>query len=334
SHHPFLIGSSAVRVAAKHRAPLVYTQHTMFEQYTHYVPVDLPRMASFVVNLCTGYANMAEQVIAPSESVAGILRQRGVITPVETIATGIFLSQFERGDGDGVRTSANIPRKAFVVGHVGRLAPEKNLECLSQSVARFLQDEPGAHFLVAGYGPSEDKMREFFSQHGLRDRVHFVGKRRDQALVDTYHAMDVFAFSSKSETQGLVLMEAMAAGVPAVAVDAPGVRDVVRDRANGYLLQDERVDNFARALKELCHLSSQAKEDLVAEARRTAAHYSMDLCASRIESVYHKLLHGHRAGAPRDKSVWEKSIEEIGAEWEVLANLTSAVEHALYKGEK
>jgi 1,2-diacylglycerol 3-alpha-glucosyltransferase len=334
SHHPFLIGSTAVRVAAKHRAPLVYTQHTMFEQYTHYVPVDVPRMASFVVNLCTGYANMAEQVIAPSESVARILRQRGVIKPIETIATGVFLSQFEHGNGDAVRASASIPREAFVVGHVGRLAPEKNLEFLSQAVARFLLDEPGAHFLIVGYGPSEEKMRRFFKQHGLGNRVHFLGKRRDQALIDAYHAMNVFAFSSKSETQGLVLMEAMAAGVPAVALDASGVRDVVRDRANGYMLRDERADSFARALKEVCDLSSQAKEDFIAEARHTAAYYSMEQCASRIESVYHRLIESHTADAQRDESVWENSMEQIKAEWEVLANLTSAVGHALYESKR
>jgi hypothetical protein len=100
------------------------------------------------------------------------------------------------------------------------------------------------------------------------------------------------------------------------------------------MLRDERADSFARALKEVCDLSSQAKEDFIAEARHTAAYYSMEQCASRIESVYHRLIESHTADAQRDESVWENSMEQIKAEWEVLANLTSAVGHALYESKR
>jgi len=328
SHHPFLIGSTAVRVATKQRVPLVYTQHTMFEQYTHYVPIDVPRMKQFVVSLCTGYANMAEQVIAPSNSIADILKKRGVKRPIETIPTGVFVKEFEQGDGDAVRASEHIPQQAFVVGHVGRLAPEKNLDFLSEAVALFLQDEPEAHFLIVGYGPSEKKMRDFFARQ-RQDRVHFLGKQYGQNLINAYHAMDVFAFSSKSETQGLVLTEAMAAGVPAVALDASGVRDVVQDKKNGYLLYDEQVDSFAKALKEMCHLSSQARESFIEEAKKTAENFSMHNCASKINTIYERLIKNHVPETHRDESVWSKSIEQVKTEWELLSNLTSAVGNAL-----
>jgi len=329
SHHPFLMGSTAVRVATKHKAPLVYTQHTMFEQYTHYVPMDLPRMKKFVVSLCTGYANMAEQVIAPSESVADILEERGVKTPIVIVPTGIFIDKFEQGNGQSVRSSENIPDEAFVVGHVGRLAPEKNLEFLSEAVAVFLRDEPEAHFLVVGYGPSEKKMRDLFARHHLQNQVHFLGKQDGRNLIDAYHAMDVFAFSSKSETQGLVLTEAMAAGVPAVALDASGVRDVVRNRKNGYLLHDEQVDKFANALMEICHCSDQARDNFIEEAKRTAENNSMYNCASKITDVYQRVIKNHQIDAQRDESLWKKSIEQVKTEWELLQNLTSAVGNAL-----
>jgi glycosyltransferase involved in cell wall biosynthesis len=329
SHHPFLMGSTAVRVATKHKAPLVYTQHTMFEQYTHYVPVNLPRMKKFVVSLCTGYANMADQVIAPSESVADILRERGVDTFIETIPTGIFIDEFKKGNGQSIRSSENIPDEAFVVGHVGRLAPEKNLEFLSEAVAVFLRDEPEAHFLVVGYGPSEKKMRDLFTRRHLQNQVHFLGKQDGPNLIDAYHAMDVFAFSSKSETQGLVLTEAMAAGVPAVALDASGVCDVVRNRKNGCLLHDEQVGKFANALKQMCHSSDQARQNFMEEAKRTAENNSMYNCASKITEVYQNVIKNHKVDKKRDESMWEKSIEQVNAEWELLQNLTSAVGNAL-----
>jgi len=333
SHHPFLMGSTAVRVATKHEAPLVYTQHTMFEQYTHYVPVNLPRMKQFAVSLCTGYANMSDQVIAPSESVADILRKRGVKTPTETIPTGIFIDEFVKGDGQSVRSSENIPDEAFVVGHVGRLAPEKNLEFLSEAVALFLRDEPEAHFLVVGYGPSEKKMRDFFARHHLQNQVHFLGKQNGQNLIDAYHAMDVFAFSSKSETQGLVLTEAMTAGAPAVALDASGVRDVVRNRKNGLILPDERVDQFANALMEMCHCSDRARQNFIKEAKRTAENYSMYNCASKITEVYQRLIKNNEIDTQRDEFLWKKSIEQVKTEWELLQNLTSAVGNALSEGK-
>lgn len=333
SHHPFLMGSTAVRVATKHEVPLVYTQHTMFEQYTHYVPVHLPRMKQFVVSLCTGYANMADQVVAPSESVVQILRERGVKTPIETVPTGVFIDQFQRGDGQVVRISENIPSHAFIVGHVGRLAPEKNLDFLSEAVALFLRNEPEAHFLVAGYGSSEKKMHDFFIRHGLQNQVHFLGKQHGQSLINAYHAMDVFAFSSKSETQGLVLIEAMASGVPVVALDASGVRDVVQNRTNGCLLSDEQVDTFANVLSQMCHLSDQVRQNFIKEAKQTAENYSMHNCALKINVLYQKMLKSHVPGAHRDESVWRKSIEQIKIEWELLSNLTSAVGNALHESK-
>jgi glycosyltransferase involved in cell wall biosynthesis len=330
SHHPFLVGSTAVRAATKHKAPLVYTQHTMFEQYTHYVPLDLPKMKQFVISLCTGYANLAEQVIAPSESIARILRERGVRKPIATIPTGVFIDEFEHGDGQAVRACENIPAEAFVVGHIGRLAPEKNLEFLSQAVAQFLEDERQAHFLVVGYGPSEKRMKNFFAKRRLQHRVHFLGKRRGQSLVDAYHASDVFAFSSKSETQGLVLIEAMAAGVPAVALGASGVRDVLEDGKNGYMLPEEEVDSFVEALKKMCRLGQEEKRNFVVKAKRTAESLSMHNCASKIVRIYRRLVKDFADDVvDRDESVWQSSIDQIKAEWEILSNLTSAVGDAL-----
>ena len=103
SHHPFLMGDTALRIAAARDLPLVFTHHTMYEQYTHYVPVKSPLLSRFVIDLTTGYANLCNAVIAPSESVAEILRSRGVTAPIDVIPTGVDIARFEAGDGQSVR---------------------------------------------------------------------------------------------------------------------------------------------------------------------------------------------------------------------------------------
>jgi 1,2-diacylglycerol 3-alpha-glucosyltransferase len=331
SHHPFLVGSTAARISTKYNVPLVYTQHTMYEEYTHYVPVGLHKMKKFVIGLSTGYANMSEHVIAPSASIAKVLVRRGVKIPIDIIPTGVYTDKFEHGNGRSVRLSHNIPEDAFVIGHVGRLAPEKNLEFLSKAVASFLRNVPEVHFMVVGYGSSEEHMKDFFAQEQLQEQVHFLGKLEGQDLVDAYCAMDIFAFSSKSETQGLVLVEAMSAGVPVVALDAPGVREVMKDGINGYLLKQENYESFSRALNKLHRLSKGARQEFIIEAKKTAQDFSVQKCVSKLISLYNKLPAKKRILDNADASLWHQSIERIKTEWELFHNFTAAIEDALQK---
>lgn len=253
SHHPFLLGSTAMRLARRRRVPLVFTHHTFFERYTHYVRSDSPALKRFVVNLSTNYANLSAMVFAPSQGVAEILRERDVSTPIEVVPTGILLSQYDEGDGEGFRRALGIPAKAQVVGTVGRLAEEKNLDFLAQSIGEFLRAAPTAYGLIVGQGASRETMETIFCRQGVFDRVRFAGALQAALLVSAYKAMDVFAFSSQSETQGLVLAEAMAAGVPVVALDGTGVRDVIRDGVNGRLLSEAGTSEFCASLLELVH---------------------------------------------------------------------------------
>src|SRR6056297_394470 len=194
SQHPFLLGSTAVRLARHRKLPLVFTHHTLYEQYTHYVPGDSPALKRFTIELATRYANLCDQVFAPSESIRDIIRERGVEKPIEVVPTGVQPERFARGDRTFFRAAHDIPDDAFVVGHLGRLAPEKNLEFLARAVLRFLADHRDAMFLVVGAGPSENAIRKLFSEAGLADRLRIAGVLEKQALANALHAMDVFAF--------------------------------------------------------------------------------------------------------------------------------------------
>lgn len=325
SHHPFMLGATALRIASQYDLPIVFTHHTMYERYTHYVPLDSPAMKRFVVRLTTGYANLCDAVIAPSESISRIIRERGVETPIHSIATGIDLERFKTRGGRGFRSAMQIPRDAFLIGHVGRLAPEKNLEFLARAVATYMKKSPEAHFLVVGQGPSRQDVIRVFGEAGLGDRLHFAGVLSDPLLPSAYASFDVFAFASESETQGMVLAEAMAARVPVVALDAPGAREVVEDRQNGRLLMKPDVDKFAEALRWLEKRNPGAVRKLRNEARQTAREFSIEVCAGRTLEVYDDLLKAHRQTKALDDSLWDTALKMISTEWELI---TSRIEAA------
>jgi 1,2-diacylglycerol 3-alpha-glucosyltransferase len=332
SQHPFLLGMTAVRIARRRNLPLVFTHHTLYERYTHYVPGDSPALKRFTIELATRYANLADQVFAPSESIRDLLLQRGVVTPIAVVPTGVRLEQFAQGDGCAFRRKMGIPEEAFVVGHLGRLAPEKNLEFLARAVADFVGSHRHAHFLVVGSGPSETAMRAIFLEAGLGMRLHIAGILQQQALADALHAMDVFAFASTSETQGMVLTEAMAAALPIVALDAPGAREVVRDRRNGRLLTDTTPAAFSAALHWVADLPAESLRDLKHAARDTAGAFTMPRSADLALACFAALKPRTAARSGADVSAWEEVMAAIKTEWDILKSLAVAGDAALGAG--
>lgn len=324
SHHPYLIGDTALRVATKFQVPLVFTHHTFYERYTHYVPGDSPALKRFTVALSTGYANLADYVFAPSESVAGELQKRGVVRPVAVIPTGIDYGRFMNGNGLSCRTDAGISAKDFVIGFVSRIAPEKNIVFLSRAVTAFLKKQARAHFFLIGSGPSQGRVRQIFEEEGVRNRLHVFGTLAGQDLIDAYHAMDVFAFASQTETQGLVLAEAMAAGIPVVAIDAPGVREVVDDFSNGRLLKPGDLEGFSRALGWIAAASGYVREELERNARRKAGQYTKELCSKRALEIYASLVRKKHARQGYEEGPWDKARRRIKAEWDMVANIARA----------
>lgn len=332
SQHPFLLGMTALRIARYRQLPLVFTHHTLYEQYTHYIPGNSPALKRFAIDLATRYANLCDQVFAPSESIQVLLQERGVVTPIKVVPTGVHLENFAQGDGRIVREQMGIPEDAFVVGHLGRLAPEKNLEFLAQAVADFVGSHPQAHFLVIGTGPSEDSMRAIFARAGIAARLHIAGILQQQQLADALHAMDVFAFASQSETQGMVLTEAMAAGLPVVALDAPGAREVVKDQHNGRLLQEATHATFSAALQWVAALSAEQLRNVKQAALDTAAAFSMPRSADKALQCYASITPNPSADTSTNERDWDDVITWIKTEWDILKSVAGAGDAALDTG--
>lgn len=326
SHHPFLLGDTALRVAAAYDLPIVFTHHTMYEHYTRYVPLDSPRMKRFAIELATSYADLCDAVFAPSETVAAILRERGVNTRIEVVPTGVDVARLAAGQGREFRIRCGIPADAIVVGHVGRLAAEKNLRFLATAVATHAAADARVHALIVGSGPEENAIRARFGERGLRKRLHLPGVLEGSALANAYRAMDVFAFASKTETQGLVLAEAMAAGVPVVAIDAPGVREVVRDRVNGRLLSTQDNDAFVSALAWVASPAERVR--LAPGVARTAENYSIDATGRRAVTVYTGLERKARRRMHGRRSRWAVARRRLREEWILFSHRAHTLRHS------
>jgi 1,2-diacylglycerol 3-alpha-glucosyltransferase len=236
---------------------------------------------------------------------------------------------FAKGRCARFREKHGIAAGAFVVGHLGRLAPEKNLDYLARALCRFLQQSK-AMFLVVGDGPSAPDFRQFFEWENLTDRLVMVGKKTGRDLYDAYAAMDVFAFASRTETQGLVVAEAMAAGLPVVALDASGVREVVRDGSNGFLLHaDASEDDFAARLKEL-ETSDELRSRFSAQAKETATMFSCNEIADKALALYRRLLRKRlRTRAEMEDDPLKSLFKRIEVEWTLVSQKAGAVLKAI-----
>jgi 1,2-diacylglycerol 3-alpha-glucosyltransferase len=334
AHHPYLLGVTALRIARFRNRPLVFTHHTLYEEYTHYVPGDAPKLRCFIIEAAIRYANLSDQVFVPSESIVTLLCERGVETPITVVPTGVQAEDFAQGNGERFRGAMGIPGDAFVVGHLGRLAPEKNLEFLAEAAADFLKTTSHAHFLVIGTGPSEITIRGIFTREGLDARLHIAGVLEHEQLADALHAMNLFAFASKSETQGMVLTEAMAAGLPVVALDAPGVREVVSDFSNGRLLHEESTRDFVSAMQWVAGLPAEQYRKLKRAALDTAEAFSMSHSADKALACYANLRDQVSLDRSEQEEHWHHLRDLIKVEWEILKGIGSATDAALGADEE
>lgn len=331
SHHPFLLGDVALRQAAARQLPLVFTHHTMYEHYTHYVPGDADVLQALAREMCAVYAGRCDHVIAPSSSVKEVLVEHGVETPISVIPTGVDIDRFASGDGASFRREHGIPEDVFLVGHLGRLAPEKNLRFLTEAVIQFLKNREKSHYLVVGDGPERKVIANMTADAGVADRTRLPGPLDGQTLVDAYHAMDVFAFASKSETQGMVLVEAMATGTPVVALEAFGVCDVLRDRENGVLVRNEDATTFIEGLQWIVSRSNDERDGLSQAARDTAAGLTSGQCAAKALDVYDLAIQQTRREYDEEFPQWSGLLRAMEKQWKLWTDRIAAATEAVQK---
>lgn len=288
---PFVAHYAGIKLGQILRLPVVETYHTLFEEYLfHYVPYSPKALMRFAARRFTRHqCNQVDSMIVPSTPMLEVLREYGVRTPIEIIPTGIQPDRFRRGDGAAFRRKHGIDNGRPVLVHVGRIAHEKNIGFLLHVLEHVRHEIPNVLMIIAGEGPALEGLKKQSSRLGLQQHICFVGYlARDGELLDCYRAGDAFVFSSRTETQGLVLLEAMALGVPVVSTAVQGTKDILKG-ACGALVAADDIGDFSIKVITLLR-DSVLREQLAAEGRAYAATWSAAALAKKMESFYARLV--------------------------------------------
>jgi glycosyltransferase involved in cell wall biosynthesis len=285
-HTPFVAHYAGLALARALGVPVIESYHTFFEEYLfHYVPL-VPRawMRALARRFSRAQCNDVDAVVVPSRPMREVLEGYGIRTRMEIIPTGMELDRFRGGDGARFRAKHRISRDRPLLLHVGRVAHEKNIEFLLRVVERVRLRVPGVLLVIAGEGPALPALRAAVRALGIEFNVMFIGYMdRDTQLLDCYRAADAKIFASRTETQGLVLLEAMALGVPVISTAVMGTRDVLAAGC-GAVVVDEDEDEFARAVVRVlgdATLRARMARDSVDYVRG----WSADVMAARLAGL-------------------------------------------------
>ncbi|WP_406678530.1 glycosyltransferase family 4 protein [Moorella sp. ACPs] len=287
-HSPFLMGRLGARMARQLGLPLVITYHTLYEEYVHYFPLVPGLMRQAVRRYTVSFCNRCRLVITPTETITAYLKKNGVKVPVVSIPTGIELDRFQNLDPFWLRKYLQLPPEEIILLHVGRLGKEKNITFILQAFALIHQEVPATRLVLVGSGPLQGALQSMTRTLGISQAVTFAGSFSFDQMPAVYAGADLFIFASVTETQGLVIGEAKAAGLPVVAVKAYGVQEMVDNGRDGFLTPLD-INAFSACVLQLVK-DLNLRRQMGEQARQNAAALAAAAMARRLEVQYQSLL--------------------------------------------
>lgn len=304
-HSPFLLGRLGARAARRHKLPLVFTFHTLYDQYVHYFPIAEEASKQVVQAIGREFCNRCNMVVAPSQLVVNYLRRIGVEAPIVNIPTGIELDEFKNLDTNWLQDNYGIKPEEKPLLFVGRLGQEKNVVFLIKAFQTVLLQHPEVHLVLVGKGPQEKFLRQMCYQMGISSKVTFTGVLPRSSIVHCYASAYMFVFPSVTETQGLVIGEAKAAGLPTVAIKAFGPAEMVEDGEDG-ILTEPSLTQFSDAVIRLLDYP-ELYESMKLKALQNAPLISSACSAENMLEIYQDLLDDN-AYARRKRRIYRRKI--------------------------
>jgi len=292
THHPFLLGQTAASKAKELNVPLIFTFHTQYQEYMHYVPLPQEAIQEFLKGAALSwlkhFMRLCQHIVIPSESMKEILiRDYGLRDSYTVIPTGLDLEPYHRADGKALRDREGWQADKILVS-TGRLAQEKNWPVLLQAAQQVYRQHPELRVVLIGDGPDRSALETLVSELGMTERVTFTGTLPFQDVIVYLKAADIFAFASITETQGMVTMEALAAGLPIVAVDGTGTRDIIDDGKQGFLVPNE-AEALAKSINELFDSPAMMKK-FQRNALKKAKTFDLKDQATKLIEVYQQAI--------------------------------------------
>ena len=296
SHTEFGIGTFARVMAHQLDIPLVHTYHTMYEDYVYYVTKGyFDKSSKKIVEYLTKFYcdKTATELIVPTKKTYDLFKEKyGYARSVHIVPTGIDVEKFYREKNNQnkaleIRKKIGIKDNDFVILFVGRMGNEKSVDFLIENHKDIIKENKNAKLLLVGDGPDIDNLKEIVKKEHVEDNVIFAGRVPWENVSLYYQIPDVFTTASKTETQGLTVLEAMAASLPVVALDDDAFREVVVDDYNGFLFKDKK--GYKEAIIKIMK-DKELQERLSIQARNTVEAHSAKFFAEQVLAVYKKAL--------------------------------------------
>ena len=288
TQHPYAVGSFAMKMARQRKIPLVFTNHSQYEQSSYYIPFNQRMVKKAIRNGVTKFANKCDCVISPSESMKKILRNHYKIkTRIEVVPNGIDLSMFKIKNSGEIRKKYKLTKEKTLV-YTGRLSKEKRIDFLLKAMQLILKKEPETKLLLVGDGPDRARLESIIKEKKLQNNIIITGFVDYRRIAEYYSVADLFVTGSKSEVHPLTILEAMAIGLVPVAVIAPGNRDIITNDVDGILTPD----NYSEFAKQVCILlkNKKIRNTLKKNAKETAKKYSIQETTKKLLELYKLLI--------------------------------------------
>jgi len=295
THHPFLLGKAALELADQLQVPLVYTFHTLYDMFAHYFMMDTEAVRKQVRDYVVNFCNCCDLVLIPTEPIRQYMIENGVDAATEVLPTGIDFSRFDHVSNTRVkkrRKQLRLRRFSETLLYVGRISREKNLTLLVQALKKLKDQARNACLVVAGEGPARKALEKEAARLGISDRIIWLGFVSQHELPEYYYLADAFVFPSFSDTQGIVLYEAGAAGIPIVALDSMAARAIVKDGENGLFAEND-PKHFAAKIMEV--LDNREKFEHSFDRKQ----FSSDTLIRKLEDHYQEAIEKGRTRQSR-----------------------------------
>lgn len=294
SHHPFLLGGEARRLAEKEELPLVFSLHTPYQQYLSKLPTEIKEpLKEVVLKRIIAYINKSDLLLTPTKKTAVPLLKKNSQISFRVVPDGVEIEKFSSPDESRSRKEIyrkyDLSKETRLLLSVSRLTYEKNISFLLESFSYLKERSPQARLLIVGSGQGEKRLKQLAKSLNVSDEVIFTGEESYDSLPRFYQAADLFTFSSLVETQGLVLIEAMAAGLPIVALNSSfGARELIETSQTGFLTSKNPQDFAQKCLKVLSN--QDLKGRFQKEAKKEARNYSVEVCTKKLLQAYQKVI--------------------------------------------
>jgi glycosyltransferase involved in cell wall biosynthesis len=275
-------------VARLKKVPFVFTYYTRWNQYTHYFfkgKVIRPKMVEGASRI---FCNRCDFLIAPMPKIKDELMAYGVKKPIFVIPSGVDLKKFRKIKKGFLRKIAGID-KGKILLYVGRLGKEKSVDFLLKAFQKVHDKDPFVKMVLVGDGPEKTKIEELSSRLNIKKNVYFTGLVNHDDINKVYADADLFVFASQTETQGMVILEALASGLPVVAVNDAVYEGIIKDKKNGILVSND-IDQFAKACLFLLNNATYRKK-LSENAVKFVEKFSISTTTETLEKLYEKLIY-------------------------------------------